>query len=65
VVVVVIIVVQVALDLYAAQTVKAGHSVGFVAGLLMGAIVLMLSRSRSAFPEPNKSIQPAGEDARG
>ena len=41
-----IIAVQVALDLHAAGTIKAGHSFGFGAGLLIGASVLVASRFR-------------------
>ena len=57
--------IQVALDLYLAHGIKAGHGVGFIAGLLMGAIVLMLGRSRATHSEPKKSMQPTCEDARG
>ncbi|MFZ6653724.1 rhomboid family intramembrane serine protease [Undibacterium sp. TJN19] len=43
----VIIVIQAALDLHAASTIKAGHGYGFAAGLLIGLGVIMATRKRA------------------
>jgi rhomboid protease GluP len=42
--------VQLALDLYVAGTLKVGHGVGFLAGLLMGVIVHRMSRTQVQTP---------------
>jgi membrane associated rhomboid family serine protease len=42
--------IQAALDLYVAQKIKAGHGFGFLAGLLLGAALVALQRSRPTSP---------------
>lgn len=54
--VIAIVGIQAILDLYAAQTLKAGHTVGFIAGLLIGATALILNRSRTSQSESNTSM---------
>jgi rhomboid protease GluP len=39
--------VQVMLDIHVARTIKAGHAVGFLAGLLVGVVLLKTSRTRA------------------
>ncbi|HMN45389.1 MAG TPA: rhomboid family intramembrane serine protease [Povalibacter sp.] len=58
-----IIAIQVALDVYVAQKVKAGHSFGFLGGLLAGS-ALLLFRGSQSISEPSKPMQPTCEDAR-
>jgi membrane associated rhomboid family serine protease len=53
-----IVAIQVALDLHAAGTIKAGHCFGFGAGFLIGACILGVSRYRSGAARPNKTLQP-------
>ncbi len=43
-----ILAIQLALDLRAAQTVKAGHGWGFVAGVIIGTVVMLMSARRRA-----------------
>jgi rhomboid protease GluP len=59
-----IIAIQAALDIYVAQKIKAGHSFGFLGGLLIGLALFFFSGSRSAQSEPNKPMQPTCEDGR-
>jgi rhomboid protease GluP len=63
--VVAIVAIQAALDIYVAQKIKAGHSFGFLAGLLIGFALLYFGGSRSGLPESNKLMSPTSEDARG
>lgn len=39
-----IVAIQIALDIYAAHTIKAGHGFGFIAGLLVGAALTIVDR---------------------
>lgn len=59
-----IVVMQFALDLYVAQKVKAGHSVGLAAGMLFGTVFLVLNW-RETDRVSTKSEPPSVENASG
>ncbi len=60
-----IVVIQVALDIYAAYKIKVGHGLGFLGGMAVGSALRFFGNSSAIQSEPNKPIQPTCEDARG
>ena len=55
--VMVVIAVQLALDIYTARTIKAGHGFGFATGLSLGIVFTIIQRLRKSSTTP-------GQDAR-
>lgn len=63
--VLVVVAVQTALDICVVQKIKAGHSFGFLGGLLIGSALVFIGGSRAVQSEPNKPVPPTCEDSRG